>query len=214
MTRACHDCGGGIGKRFHAWLLSRSSDPREEEIDRRIAPLVAGLSGTIVEIGPGAGRNLRFYPPGTRWVGVEPNRFLHRYLKRESERVGLEIEILQETAEAVSLPDRSADAVVGTFVLCSVKDVPQVLREIRRVLRPGGKFCFLEHVAAPGGTLLSGVQRAVRPVWKALLDGCHPDRDTLRMITQGGFTDIQVESFRLPYAILGPHIAGSARKPL
>ena len=211
MMQGCHTAGGGVRKRFHAWLLSRSGDFREEEIDRRMGPLVAGLSGTVVEIGPGAGRNLGLYRPGARWVGIEPNRFLHRHLKRESARVGLKIEILEESAEAMSLPDRSADAVVGTFVLCSVRDVRLALSEVRRILKPGGTYCFLEHVASQEGTLLLHLQRAVRPLWKALLDGCHPDRDTLQMITEAGFTDIQVESFRLPYALVGPHIAGSAR---
>lgn len=174
--------------------------------------LLRGLSGTVVEIGPGAGRTLGLYPPGTRWIGIEPNRFLHRHLRQASERAGLESEILEEAAEATSLADRSADAVVGMFVLCSVRDVRSVLCEIRRVLKPGGKYCFLEHVAAPEGTLLRRFQRAARPIWAALLDGCHPDRDTLRLIEEAGFAQVQAESFRLSYTLPGPHIAGQARQ--
>jgi hypothetical protein len=82
---------------------------------------------------------------------------------------------------------------------------------VRRVLRPGGRFVFVEHVAAAHGTALRFAQRAVRPIWRALSDGCHPDRHTGRLIEAAGFANVDLRQFRPPVPIMGPHIAGVAR---
>ncbi len=104
------------------------------------------------------------------------------------------------------------DAVISTHVLCSVHDLDGALEEIRRVLKPGGKFVFLEHVAAPPHTGLRRVQNSVRPLWHLIGDGCYPNRETWRAIESAGFRDVQIEHYRADILVASPHIAGYAIK--
>jgi len=120
---------------------------------------LTGVPNYVLEIGPGAGPNLAYFSPHIRWVGIEPNPFMHPYLRRQAERLNRTVEIRDASAERVPLQDNSVDAVVSTLVLCSVKDVSGALQEILRVLRPGGRFVFIEHVAAPPGTWLRRLPR-------------------------------------------------------
>ena len=202
----------GFGKRIHAWLLARCTVRYERMVAERKRGLFAGLRGNILEIGPGAGPNLVHYPRNCRWIGVEPNPFMHPYLRKAAERAGLPIEIRTLVAEKLPAEDETMDAVVSTLVLCSVSDPEVVLREILRVLRPGGRFLFLEHVAAAQGTRLRKVQRIIRPVWRSLADGCHPDRDTGLVIERAGFGQVHYENFRLPLGPVSTQIAGFAVK--
>jgi SAM-dependent methyltransferase len=165
----------------------------------------------VLEIGPGGGNNLPFLRSGVRWIGVEPNPFFHDRLRARGDRLGIDADIRVGAAEALPAADRSVDAVIASLVLCSVRDPEAALREVRRVLRPGGRFVFVEHVAAPQGSGLRVVQRALRPLWGALADGCHPDRDTGRLIEAAGFAQVDLRRFSLPVPIMGPHIAGVAR---
>lgn len=164
----------------------------------------------MLEIGPGTGTNLAYLAPAVRWLGIEPNPYMERYLRREAERLGRTVEVRAGTAERLDLMDASVDAVVSTLVLCSVPDQALALAEVRRVLKPGGRFVFLEHVAAPRGTWLRRVQRAVRPAWRLLGDGCFPDRETWQAIGRAGFAQVTLDRFHLPVPIMAPHIAGWA----
>jgi SAM-dependent methyltransferase len=199
-------------KRLHAWLLAKGSRRYDASVAPHKRRLLGELRGTVLEIGPGAGANVPFFAPGVRWVGVEPNRWAHPYLAAEATRAGLAAELREGTAESIPAPDASVDAVVSTLVLCSVRDVPRALAEVRRVLRPGGRFVFVEHVAAPPGTGARRVQRLVRPLWSALADGCRPDQETERAIREGGFARVEVERFRAPLPVIAPHIAGVAER--
>jgi len=198
-------------KRAQAWVISRGNRRYDAMVADDKRALLAPLQGTVLEIGPGGGNNLPFLQRGVRWIGVEPNPFFHDRLRARGERLGIAVDVRAATAEALPAADRSVDAVVSSLVLCSVRDPAATLREVRRVLRPGGRFVFLEHVAAPRGTALRFAQRAVRPVWRALSDGCHPDRDTGGLIEAAGFGDLELRQFKLPIPIMGPHIAGVAR---
>jgi ubiquinone/menaquinone biosynthesis C-methylase UbiE len=172
--------------------------------------LLSAVGGTVVEIGPGTGTNFRYYRRNIHWIGVEPNRYMHPYLQRAAEAAGLPIEVLLGSAENLSLADESADAVVATAVLCSVRDPRRALQEIRRVLKPGGRFIFVEHVAAERGTALRRIQRIIQPLWSCMADGCHPDRDTSELIGQAGLRPLVLDGFRLPLGPVAPHIAGVA----
>jgi SAM-dependent methyltransferase len=202
-------------KRAQAWLLSRASRRYDAMVADDKRALLSPLGGTILELGPGAGGNLAFLQPAAhpdlRWIGIEPNPFFHDRLRARGERLGIRVDVRLATAEALPVADHSVDAVVSTLVLCTARDPAAALREVRRVLRPGGRFVFMEHVAARPGTALRFAQRAVRPIWSALSDGCHPDRDTGRLLADAGFASVDLRPFSLPLPIMSPHIAGLAR---
>ncbi len=195
-----------------AFCLSRCTGRHERQIADRKRTLLCHLAGTILELGPGTGVNLEYYPPGLHWIGVEPNPFLHPKIRREAERLGTQIAILEATAEHLPIRDESVDAVVSSLVLCSVQDLEAALREVRRILRPGGRYIFLEHVAAPAGTGLRRLQGWIRPFSRVLADGCCPDRETWRALEGAGFVSLSLEHFRIHVPIVSPHIAGVATK--
>jgi ubiquinone/menaquinone biosynthesis C-methylase UbiE len=202
--------GGTLRQRLAAVLLAQCQPRYDRLLAERRRALLGPLRGDVLEIGPGLGANLPYYSPDVRWVGIEPNPFMHPRLRAAAQQRGGPTEYRVGRAEALPVADASVDAVVGTLVLCSVSDVAAALREVRRVLKPGGRFVFVEHVAAPRGTLLRAVQRLGRPITKFLGDGCHVDRETWRFIEGAGFTEVALEHFRLPMPLNGPHIAGWA----
>ncbi|HWM05047.1 MAG TPA: class I SAM-dependent methyltransferase [Actinophytocola sp.] len=171
---------------------------------------LGSLRGTVLELGPGAGGNLRHYHPGVRWVGVEPNARHRRLTRREATRLGRGAEVLPGSAERLALADGIVDAAVATFVLCSVADPAAALAELYRVLRPGGRYVFAEHVAAPAGTWLRRGQR----LWGAATSavGCRPDRESLAAIELAGFEVVELHKYVLPgpFGAGIPHVAGAA----
>jgi len=195
-----------------ALALSRFHGRYERLVACRKRALFEGLAGTVLEIGPGTGANFAYYPPDIRWIGIEPNPFMHPHLRAAAARARLSIDICNGTADCLDLADESADVVVSTLVLCSVPDVSGALREIQRVLRPGGRFLFIEHVADSPGTWLRRAQRALRPFVKVLADGCHLDRETSLTIERHGFAGVDYQRFRLPIPLVSPHIIGVATK--
>jgi SAM-dependent methyltransferase len=173
--------------------------------------LFAGLPDEVVEIGAGAGANMRYYPPGTRLIAIEPNPRMHPYLRRRAKRRRMNLTIRTLRGEAIDLPDGSAAAVVTTLVLCSVADPRQVISEIQRILRPGGRFIFLEHVAAPQNSLLGRWQRWLHHPWHYLSDGCHLHRPSHLLVAEAGFRHVEMDCFMLNPALpFRPHIFGSA----
>jgi SAM-dependent methyltransferase len=174
--------------------------------------LFADLPETVLEIGPGTGANLRYYRPGTRLIGVEPNPHMHGALTRAARRRGITLDLRAEGAESIGVPDASVDAVVSTLVLCTVPDAAAAVREIARVLRPGGRFCFVEHVRAGEHTGYHVLQRAVATPWGWFFEGCDVLRDTERVLADGGFADLTVDRYRLRsvFVPVNPQIAGVA----
>jgi SAM-dependent methyltransferase len=204
----------GLYKRFFAWMMARGSTKYERQVAARKRALLSPLRGDIVEIGPGAGANLAHFPAGVRWIGYEPNPYMHAYLRQEAERCGMAVELRGDLAEQLDLPDASVDAVVSTLVLCSVEDLDATLRQVLRVLRPGGRFVFIEHVAAPRGTRLRRWQDRIAPLWRALGDGCCPNREIWAAIENAGFADVRIEHFHVavPLPLEALHISGVATK--
>lgn len=211
-------------QRLFAWGMAKASQADEHRISLKNCAshasmaelkqaLLGELQGTVVEIGPGAGVNLGYYPADIRWIGIEPNLHMHPYIQREAERCGLQhVELRGEPAETLELPEGSIDAVVSTYVLCSVTDTDATLKRIRRMLRPGGSFVFLEHVAAEEGSWSRVAQEGLTPVWKTVFDGCHPNRETWGSLEKAGFTSVETQFFRLSVPIVSPHMAGVATR--
>ena len=202
----------GLASRIHAWVLANLGPRYELMVADRKRKLFAGLGDSVLEIGPGTGPNLAYYPAGIRWLGVEPNPHMYPHLAKAAARAGIGVDLRPGTAEQLPADDGSVAAVVSTLVLCSVADPNLVLREVHRVLQPGGRFLFLEHVAAPSGTFLRRVQTFVCPLWKIVGDGCHPDRETGSAIERAGFSEVAYETFRLPIGPVAPQIIGVAVK--
>lgn len=169
--------------------------------------LLGALRGTIVELGPGAGGNLRHYTPTIRLIGIEPDAAARERTRTEADRLGIGARVLPGRAEGLGLDDASVDAVVCSFVLCSVADQPAALAQVRRVLRPGGRFVFAEHVAAREGTWVRLAQNVV-----AALARCRPNRETADAVRAAGFTIVDLHQFTVPGPLGAriPHIAGAA----
>lgn len=170
--------------------------------------LLGALRGTVLELGPGAGGNLQYYDPGIRWLGIEPDNLARDQTRAEAGRRGMRAQVLPGRAEALELDDASVDAVVCSFVLCSVADQAAALAQIRRVLRPGGRFVFAEHVAAPAGTWVRRGQNLLA----ALPGSCRPNRETGKAIADAGFTIVDLHRFDRPgpFGLGIPHLAGDA----
>jgi ubiquinone/menaquinone biosynthesis C-methylase UbiE len=158
--------------------------------------LIADVSGTVLEIGAGRGRNLPKYSRGVRWIGLEPDEKRCRQLGKLAESFGQHEPVLCSGAEAIPLPDNSVDAVVATVVLCSVDQPAQVLSEVQRVLRPGGVFVFFEHVIAPPGTWFRRFQHFAAPFSRRFDHGCDPTRETWHDIEAAGFAKLDLRWFK------------------
>lgn len=161
------------------------------------ARLFAQLPSVVVELGAGTGANFRYLRPGTKVIAIEPNRHMHPRLRRNAARWNIELEIRQLGAEGIDLDDASVDAVISSLVLCTVEDQAQALREVLRVLRPGGKLVCIEHVAAPAHSFIGRIQRWVFRPWRWAFEGCHTHRDTALGLRAAGFGAVAIESFDL-----------------
>lgn len=199
-------------KRLFAWLLNFASTCYDKFLVDRRRELLRNAWGDVLEIGPGTGANLSWYPQRVRWVGIEPNPYMHPYLRREAGRCGMSVEVRCASAEHLDFEDASIDVAIGTLVLCSVPNPARAVAEIIRVLKPGGKYLFLEHVAAESGTRLRRFQSWMTPAFGLLCDGCCPARETRKTLEEGGFSAVHCEHFRVPMPVIGPHISGFAVK--
>lgn len=199
--------------RLFAWFMARCGPKADRYLGVHKDRLFHSLTGTVLEIGAGAGANLRHLPKSVvAWIGVEPNPFMRRHLIREADRLALDIELRDSAAEELPADDESVDAVISTLVLCSVRDQRRALEEVLRVLKPGGRFHFIEHVAAPPGTRLRRIQKIVKPLWSRMGDGCQPDRETRQILEEAGFAALDIAEFDAPLPIVRPHIAGTGVK--
>lgn len=183
------------------WLLA----------DRK-SRLFATLPGDIVELGAGVGANFRYLERGAVVTAVEPNPHMHKGLRKKAGEYGINLRIMHTGAEAINLPDHSVDAVICTLVLCTVDDPARVLQEVRRILKPGGRFMFLEHVAAHQGNWRRGLQNLLHRPWRYVFEGCNTNRKTRSLIEAAGFHSVEIDEYKMsgPFVPVNTQIAGIA----
>jgi ubiquinone/menaquinone biosynthesis C-methylase UbiE len=176
--------------------------------------LLSNATGRVVEVGAGTGLNLRYYPAAvTEVIALEPDPHMFRRLAAEAGSASMPVDLRRASAEALPIETRWADTVVMSLVLCSVQDVPTALAEARRVLRPGGRLLFFEHVRAEDPRLARRQDRYERP-WGWFGAGCHPNRDSVGAISDAGFEIRDLERFDEASALLAkPHVLGWAVTP-
>jgi ubiquinone/menaquinone biosynthesis C-methylase UbiE len=202
-------------------LLAVAYDPfmrRTEEACLRgwRSELLAGLGGDVLELGAGTGANLDRYPDAVgRLVLVEPDPDMRRRLQRRLAQRRQPAEICPANATSLPFPAASFDAVVGTLLLCSVVDPLAILREAVRVLRPGGAYVFLEHVACETNHGRLKWQRRIEPLWKRVAGNCHLTRRTGERFAEAGLVVEwqKSESMRKALPFLRPTVRGIARSP-
>ena len=151
------------------------------------ARVCAGLTGKVVEIGFGTGLNVHYYPPEVTMVfAVEPSRVCMELAEPRISRSNTPVELAGLTGEHLDLPSQEFDVVLSTWTLCTIPDLSAALEELRRVLKPGGAFHFVEHGHAPD-TKTAHWQRRIEPLNKKLAGGCHLTRRISESIAQAGF---------------------------
>jgi ubiquinone/menaquinone biosynthesis C-methylase UbiE len=178
--------------------------------------LLSAASGDVLEIGGGTGANLPFYNGAVSTLTItEPEKPMVRRLQKHIQQRKPEAKLLRAPAEDLPFNDESFDAVVSTLVLCTVEDQPRALRELRRVLRPGGKLLFMEHVRSDDEKLARWQDRLL-PLNVRLMHGCHCNRATLVGIRAAGFEVDQVEFGVITHApaFVRPLIVGVAERPV
>lgn len=181
------------------------------------AELLGDLVGHVLEVGAGTGLNLPHYPRTlSRLVLSEPDPHMRSKLAQRARTLQWHKgEVLDGSLEALPHPAATFDAVVGTLVLCSVPRLDYALEEVYRVLKPGGHFVFLEHVAADDRPRRLRWQRRIEPIWKRLGGNCHLTRRTGEAILTTGFEIVHIkrESMRKALPLVRPTIRGVAVKP-
>lgn len=158
---------------------------------------LAQAEGRILEIGFGTGLNLPHYPERVRQITiVDPNRGMNRLAQKRIKQSGIEVDQQFLSSERLPFEDGTFDCVVSTFTLCSIEDVNRAMREIHRVLRPGGKFLFLEHGLSPEPRVQRW-QRRLNWLQQRIGDGCRLDRNIKELVSSQPFSSVKIDEFYL-----------------
>lgn len=205
-------------QRWFAKFMAGNDEQSFEQYRTRKDELFAGIRGRVLEIGPGTGVNLPFYPREIEWVGVEPNPAMHPYLEERAAQTEMRVELRGGLAPEKGIEPGSFDFVVSTLVLCSVSRLEETLHQIHAALKPEGKFLFLEHEVDHRNRFRRLVQKCCPYTpWRYLSGGCEPGRDLATPIERAGFGDVDFERYEqdgegIISWINRSHICGFARK--
>jgi SAM-dependent methyltransferase len=191
--------GTHIFPRLMDWVMSGS------EFGRLRTNLLSEVQGEVLEIGFGTGLNLLYYPPTlSRLSAVDPATALPRLVARRIAAVPFPVEQYREPAERLPFIDRRFDWVVSTWTLCSIADPLRALAEVRRVLKPGGRFRFLEHGRSADPRTVAWQDR-LNPIQNVIGCGCHLNRPIDELIGRSGFRVVSLERFHMDHV---PRVAG------
>lgn len=186
---------------YAKYILPRIIDlaMKNEDATRLRAAWIPQARGDVLEVGIGSGLNLPFYSSQVRQVyGVDPSVELQRMTRARAASGQLPVEFLLQSAEdRLPLGDASVDTIVSTWTLCSVPNAIEALRQMRRVLKPDGRFIFLEHGRAPDSRVAAWQDR-LTPFWKRIAGGCHLNRKVDELIRTAGFQITELRTEYLP----------------
>ncbi len=203
--------GQRLFARWYPAMMQRSEDAGQAAIRARH---LARANGRVLDVGTGNGFSVPHYTAGvTELVMLEPNPVLRAGIQRRTAGIRARAwSIVDGDAYALPFPDGSFDTVAASLVFCSLDRPAAALGEVARVLRPGGTFLFHEHVRGTG--LRRVLQEVVTPLQAALADGCHPNRDFLRLFAHVPLTVTDVEHLRMPggAASVVPMVVGAATR--
>jgi ubiquinone/menaquinone biosynthesis C-methylase UbiE len=179
-------------------VLNKAMDTKVERATR--ARVCDGLHGEVVEIGFGSGLNVPHYPSTvTRVLAVEPSSVSMQLAERRIAGSSAKIELAGLDGQRLDLPSERFGAVLSTWTLCTIPDLPAALAEIRRVLEPGGAFHFVEHGHSPDANVARWQER-LEPLNKRLVGGCHMTRPIAEEIARAGFAMEELETYYMERA--------------
>lgn len=184
---------------YSRWIFPRLMDAvmSTDNLAQHRRSLLAEVSGKVLEIGFGTGLNLPYYPNTIEQLTVvDPNPGMRSIVQPRLSAVTFPVESCVLSGEALPMPDNTFDCVVSTWTLCSIANVEQALREIHRVLKPGGRFFFIEHGLSDDPKVQTW-QHRLTPIQRVIADGCHLDRD-IRQLVEQVFPTVTLEAFAEP----------------
>lgn len=198
-----------IGDLFLPWINDLALGPRMEPLRAKVA---SEASGRVLEVGAGTGLNFHHYRDAAQVTAIEPAAEMRRKAVARARDARVRVEVLDGIAGALPAEDASVDTVLLTFVLCSVKDVPATLAEVRRVLRPGGELRILEHVKSDDRGE-ARVQRLLEPAWRRIFGGCSLLGDPRAELSRAGFDPDALTAVTLPLPLpVRAGLLGTARR--
>ena len=163
---------------------------------KKVVPLAKGV---VLEVGIGSGLNIPFYNKNNieKIIGLDPSEELNVLAKRVADDNGIQIDFLINCAEDIDLPDSSVDTILITYTLCTIPNLNKSMSEMKRVLKPGGKFIFCEHGIAPDINIIKW-QRRINPIWGIFFGGCNINRNIPKIISESGFNISNLNQMYLP----------------
>ena len=163
---------------------------------KKVVPLAKGV---VLEVGIGSGLNIPFYNKNNieQIIGLDPSEELNVLAKRVADDNGIQIDFLINGAEDIELPDNSIDTILITYTLCTIPNLNKSMSEMKRVLKPGGKFIFCEHGIAPDINIIKW-QRRINPIWGIFFGGCNINRNIPQIISKSGFNISNLNQMYLP----------------
>ena len=192
---------GFYDRHIMPWLIDKLCS--DENIAEQRRKVVSQAEGIVLEVGIGSGLNLPFYDPQRvdRIIGVDPDEAMWKRSAKRRRDFTVPLERIGLSGEQIPLDDAVVDTVLVTYSLCTIPDPVAALREMRRLLKPGGRLLFAEHGESPDASIRRW-QHRIDPLWKRLAGGCHSGRPIPRLLREAGWT---LESFEQGY-IPGPTV--------